>query len=1166
MNLPAWDEITSSEGWGTLKQSDKSRVMQSYLNDLSKTEDWQSLSGANRFKVIRQMEIDSGLHLEPPKESLGRQAYRFFTGDPNDIKEFEITDEGKAIIRVPETAEMGFFEDPITALSMGVIAGAKAVAGGPLQKALTAGREFLGWQTGGASEIPMLAKAGAKGVVKAIETRPLAKAAQARQAKGVFESITPEAKTTVEKIAAPTKEALVETVPKVAVKQAQEAQKRMVEADVGKQTATLDTGGLEALAKEQAQETQKGMVGIDIGRQKAPPLYQFEPATESLFQEAQGIKPVSFGEKVKSMAVEVAHKFSRDFEHLPNTAQNAELMFVLKRLEKQKDVVADRTVRNIGEVVSGLDASAYDVFRRKVILDDLAGDVERGRYIGKELPFNFKPESLTKARSDLDGLVSVNPKIVEALKKRKIMWDQIKEEYIEALSPYKLGVEDMFNENYYRHQVLAHVNENGIFGTSRRLRPPTNRGYTKERTGYEGLYNTDYLEAEHQIMAQMLHDVEIAKALTKIDAGENIIKQVKQTAKEQGLVNWKEVIPEGYTVWQPKEGNVFYPALTIDEKTAAEIMSGELDDIAQIADAFKNVMAVGGRRKEWVVRNEVADTLNNLVRERAKGLISSVDLKLLNAWKQWQLISPRRYAKYNTRNLTGDAEAAWLGNPSGFAKTGRAVKELGDVYFRKKPMTPDMKAWFERGGMNSTLQAQEMDALKPMWMFSRLYAPSEKTSGLWSKYWRTARLTTDFRESILRYANFLDYKEQLARGGGIPKNYGASKPEVIDALQSIEDKAYWLSNDLLGAYDRVSFAGNIIRERLFPFWSWQEVNFKRYLQLYKNAANDTDLALKIGKKLGVAGLHTSINLGRLAIKGAAFATALQVWNLKMYPELEKKLPADVRKTPHIVLGTDEKGDILYFNRLGTLDDFITWFGLDYAPRFMGDYLNGKMTLKETLKAQAEKTAQAPINKFAQGAMPYGKLFAEMYSRRGLFPDIFKPGTVRDRWQHLAKSFGLENEYALMAGKPSRGYVKSLKDIFIYRLAPGEASYRNTYDRKAEFMQKIGRSADGFWLTDAGDALYNMKLSLRYDDKEAFSKYFAQYVNISSAQVRTPQQIQASMKSMIESMHPLAGLNDVQRKAFISQLDKNGQDDLVQAIQFHQEVLMGTAQKPKEAVK
>lgn len=914
---------------------------------------------------------------------------------------------------------------------------------------------------------------------------------------------------------------------------------------INKETFNYETG-LEYLIRYQKKEAQSGAISF-VKQERIKSTVPFDSSeTEALYQSAKGIKEPNIIQKVKTAATKIGHKFTRVYEHLEQkTGKNAQIIFDLKRLEKARNTVADSTTRDIGEVLGKATREDYDIFNRKIILNDLKSDVEKGLYKNKELPFKLTPESLNKELTKLDEVIKTNPILQEILTKRQKMWDDFKPQYVEAMKPYKIGVEDMFKDNYYRHDVLDYVTNNGIFGTGKKLKTPQ-KGYMRERTGYSGLYNTDYLEAEHQILAQMKYDMEVAKTLTKIKKYEDISESLKGK-------DWKKNIPEGYRTWQPKEGSVFYPAMSLPENTAKQIMEDEILKIADVKDQLREVLAVGGKRPEWVVRDEVADTLDNLTRERTKGIISSADLGLMTAWKRWQLISPRRFFKYNTRNASGDAEAVFVGNASAFTKTPSATEELYDVFFRKQEMPPDMKAFFDRGGMSSTLQAQEMDDLKQLWMYSRLYDKKAGVQNIWKEYWNKARKFTDFRESILRYAAFKDFKEQLIKGNGIPKSYGASNPKMIDALKDINDKAFWLQNDLLGAYDMVSVAGQTIRERLIPFWSWQEVNFKRYLQLYKNAANDERLTVAIGKKLGATTPRIAFKMGSLAVKVAGLTSALAVYNNTMFPEEEAELSKDIKKFPHIVLGRDNEGRIQYFNRLGTLDDFTSWFGLDYTPQLINDYRKGNLTFKELLQEQGEKSLKAIPNKLTGQTIPITKLAYETATRRSISPDIFKPGTVRDRALNLARSFGLENEYTAMAGLPSRGYEDTLKDFFMYKIDPGEAAYRDVYDLKNEFLSKSGRTAEGFWLTPQGDAFYNMKLAVKYKDKKAFSKYF----NIFADELKEQEKlgnIGNSIVGIVTGMNPLSGLNPIEQAKFMKGLDEEGKTKLDRAMKFYKETL------------
>ena len=175
----------------------------------------------------------------------------------------------------------------------------------------------------------------------------------------------------------------------------------------------------------------------------------------------------------------------------------------------------------------------------------------------------------------------------------------------------------------------------------------------------------------------------------------------------------------------------------------------------------------------------------------------------MSKWKQLQLVSPRRYFKYNFRNLSGDAEGVFIGNPSSFTQAPKAVKDLWQAFTGEKRMTPELREWFERGGMESTLQAQELGELKTLETFIGKYQKKNNVTEIpgkvWKEYWKKAKVSTDFREAILRYASYLDYKKQMTQNpDGKPNNYGASLPGEVMGLSNINDRAFMLSNDLLG--------------------------------------------------------------------------------------------------------------------------------------------------------------------------------------------------------------------------------------------------------------------------------------------------------------------------------------------------------------------------------
>ncbi len=1032
-----------------------------------------------------------------------------------------------------------------------------------------------------------------------------------------------------------------------------------------------------------AEEINKAQVGVykptgkvEIGAPEPGPRFKFENAdTEARFEAAKGIEKKPLWERTKAFLVSLKHKATREYEHLPRTAEFAQLRFDLLNLAKEKGISADKALRTIRAITVELkDQYTTDIYRRKVILDDLLATVEKG----KGIPFGFTKESLQSELSRLDAEIATRPEITEALKKRKDFWDALKKDYIDSLSDIGFDVsERLTNENYFRHQVLDYAQLKSVYGAGKKLKTPTGRGFLKERRGSELDINTDYLQAESEVMAQMIHDVKLAKVIKSVDSNYNIADSLKPIAREKNFerivggpenvrrirkletelaelrsgeepmdsamkgrakeiseelfsldptrpfkqriaigfnklekldvvienvselgtlakeggeigltargilkaitdresfiadtlkkdyLQWKfrvddRLLPEGHSKWQPREGSVFYFADTIPAALAEQLKSGALEQVGISGDLLKQVLAIGRKRKEFILKDSIIETLDNLSPHKGDNVVSQASRGLLKAWKVWTLISPRRLAKYNIRNLTGDADAVFVGNRSTFKKTPQATKELYDVFVGDKPMTPEMKEWFDRGGMQSTLQFQEMGDINQLKIFKNFLDKQKNLADipkdLWNKYWTSARMTTDFRESILRYASYLDFLEQTSKApGGKPKSFGASIPEEIMGLKDVRDRAYWLSNDLLGAYDRISVMGQYVREHLFPFWSWKELNFKRYIQFARNAADNGEIASAVGRKaLAVsASPYTYIKVGSFLLKATAFWSALQAWNNTMFPDLEKGMPSEERNRPHIILGKTDEGKIINFTRIGALGDFLQWFGLDAAPKYVDSWMQGKMTLKEI----AYDMAKSPLNALVQGMTPFAKTPAEIITRRGLFPDVTRPGTIRDRWEHVARSLGLQDEYKAISGKPSEGYYKSLNKFLVYETDPMQSAYHEINELKRNFLKKLGKEVEGFWLTPRGNALYDIKLSMRYGDEKAFREAIAEY--------KMRGGTAEGFTHSLQMMHPLSGLNKDEATAFASTLKADDRERLINAYKFYKNVLSATAFKKKK---
>ena len=633
-------------------------------------------------------------------------------------------------------------------------------------------------------------------------------------------------------------------------------------------------------------------------------------------------------------------------------------------------------------------------------------------------------------------------------------------------------------------------------------------------------------------------------------------KFLKENLGEK-YVTWEKLIPEGYSQLKQKEGTIFYFADSIESKQAEMLYSGMVEELGIKQEDLQRVMVMGGQIKDYVIPDEIILTIDNLDPYKASKNILGQSLRATQrAWKVYQLISPRRFFKYNIRNLSGDADALFVGNPGAFKKVPQAVKELYPVFRKDRSMTPNMKDWFERGGFETLLQAQEIGEINQLKMFVDIIERENKNGLIkkagtqllkgWHGYWKTVRLSTDMREAILRYAAYLDFLEQMEKNAeGRPKTFAASYEDEVMALDDIKDRAFKLSNELLGAYDQVSVIGQGLREYLIPFWSWQEVNIKRYVKLMKNAARDDQLAGLVGRKLlvGVAVRSPALALrvGRLALMATALWVLLTLWNNTFFPDEEKELSEDERRKPHVIFGRNKDGSISNFTRLGALQDFVDWFGVDAGSiQDIRDILNGKMSIKEW----AQNTGKNFLNKLGQGITPFIKAPVEAAAGKKFFPDVFEPQTVRDGWKNFFQSLSLDNEYALIKGLPSRPYNETFENLFYYNTDPKQVTYYATLDKRDEFKKKVLKKGSGSGESIRGDALYNYKLAVRYKDKEAALKYLKEYA-INGG----------TLNGMIRSYkmsHPLYGMTREQQVAFIKSLDKEDFVNLKKAMVYYQD--------------
>ncbi len=143
--------------------------------------------------------------------------------------------------------------------------------------------------------------------------------------------------------------------------------------------------------------------------------------------------------------------------------------------------------------------------------------------------------------------------------------------------------------------------------------------------------------------------------------------------------------------------------------------------------------------------------------------------------------------------------------------------------------------------------------------------------------------------------------------------------------------------------------------------------------------------------------------------------------------------------------------------------------------------------------------------------------------------------------------------------PSKGYKESIKTAFWYESDAFEAAYYDNFANKRRFLKTIGKFAEGFWITPTGSALYNARAALRYKDEEAMLYYMNKYFELGGTI--------KGLERSLDNLHPLAGMNKRDQRAFVAQMTPEDLDRFVKALVFYRQLRTGVeAQYIWEAVK
>jgi len=666
--------------------------------------------------------------------------------------------------------------------------------------------------------------------------------------------------------------------------------------------------------------------------------------------------------------------------------------------------------------------------------------------------------------------------------------------------------------------------------------------------------------------------------------------QAKKTAIKRiagdKFVTWEDLIPETHKSYQMDPKKAYYSVFTIPEHLALKALEDQAETIGLKAEDIRKVFARGADKDPMILPAEIVKQFEEMqatmaARRAQDNVLVKASQAIMGAWKRYQLISPMRATKYTLRNQSGDLDAIIAGVPwitSAKMANDLLTKHQREVaaYFKpiltgkihKAELSPGLKTFASFGAFEGLLAVQEIgDPIVPdvLQEFSRWEKGEPEPSTLqrrgpvsaYKGWMRKAEVINNWREAANRYAVYQIFLADIQKNGGKPSSYSSSLKEEVDALETNEEKAYRMSNDLLGAYDEVSRAGQWMRKNLIPFWSYQELNFKRYARLIRNGVREGMTKELVGRMaVGTAARapYMAYRVASTGVKMYALWALATVLNGLFAGDDDDKLRKEVRLRPHLTFGNTPDGtEIVHFPRIGNISDILEWMDLDEMQDAVKAAWEGRRSWD---RAAWDVLRGGPIEKLVNSVGPQVKYPFEAALDKTVYPNIDRPRVIESWPEKISQDLGLGDAFRGLTGRPNRQLnpMQRAADLVIYRADPKESGYYDTLDMKQSWRREQGLPDDGFSSNKpTTEALRNVKKALRYRDQAAFNTYLQKYVELGGDE--------KGFDASIKRMAPLAGLNKEQQARFIESLSAEDKKRLDLALEYYDEVFTGdTADK------
>lgn len=805
-------------------------------------------------------------------------------------------------------------------------------------------------------------------------------------------------------------------------------------------------------------------------------------------------------------------------------------------------------------------------------LQQMHFDTEVAKALAKiKTKYDMKPEFVKRAKAEnqeaIDNLILREAREAMAADMRA-KGQTVKDEDIDSLEPLttvKNGKMRYVSDTY--EQIMQYNR-----GMARSLSQLTQLALDGELDGYantsghrlaleqlkRGMMNETVFDFMSEFVSE--NDNEAAIAARVFFKNSALKRQFVEDTLGDKYMTWEKIAKnEGYVIFQPREGRYSYNTNALDESAAKKLAEQIAATVAKdeavnlsteewnaiISTYAKQIRVMGQPYEQWAVKPLVTQVLNKNAMEAIAAKVNSSSfvnlyLNALRHWKGWVTAGNiLRAAKYHTRNIIGDLEATLTADPGIMRMVPKAYTEIRDMLKNGKE-TDTYHEWLELGGDTNLIGIQEMtetERRKYLPMFAedlstpkKVIAAVTKPLDTLSKYGEDLNRA---RESLLRYASYLYYKDKLTKSGGKVTDYVASNRNIINGLDTIEEKAYQLSADALGNYADISEFGRQIRRGLIPFYSFTESNLRRYYRFFANPI--------ISIAQGDSKAQNVKNLAKRMATPAVSAIILALINGVLNREADEKLPEDVRNRPHITFG-EWGGNVYAFTRIGNIPELLEWVGLDDVSII--DIINGNFE-----GFTDENAFMAGLNKLYNSVTPAAKLFIELPTGFSFYNGFDEPSIVRDKWEHFFNTFGLSDVYKFVRGKPvkNNNLTDIIQNAVVYKYDALESAYWDTINNVNSWKGNEGtlRKPERHQL-----ALYYAKQAIRYGEADKAKKYVKEYFKLGGTG--------SGIVNSISSMNPYWGMTSDEskekRKDFEDSLSAVDYEKLQSAVYFYQSFL------------